>query len=87
MVHRNSLTKPLRPGRPTDDITKKTMKKITITSGTGFPKGSAVLVRWTSATLRKTHNLNTRFKYQSGVDASGVEYETKSRGGGWRVKR
>ena len=66
---------------------KKTMKKITITSGTGFPKGSAVLVRWTAATLRNTHNPGTRFKYQTGVDASGVEYETKSRGGGWRVKR
>ena len=62
------------------------MKKITITSWTGSPKDSAVLVRWTAPTLRPSYT-GRWFEYQTGFDASGVEYETKSRGGGWRVKR
>lgn len=65
---------------------KNETKIIKILTGTGFPKGTATLVEWSEPRLRTTHNGDTRFKYQTGVDADGIEYETKSRGGGWRVK-
>ena len=61
-------------------------KNITLRTGSGTPKGTAILVEWTEPKLRTTHNGDTRFNYQSGKDANGVEYVTKSQGGGWRVK-
>ena len=62
-------------------------KVIKLLTGSGAHKGTATLVKWTEPVLRTTHNGDTRFKYQMGVDAAGIEYETKSRGQGWRVKR
>ena len=62
-------------------------KPIPLLTGSGALKGTATLVQWTEPVLRTTHNGDTQFKYQTGIDAAGVEYETKSRGGGWRVKR
>ena len=63
------------------------MKRILIRTGSGIVKGSATLVSWSVPTLRTTHNGDTRFKHQTGIDADGIRYETKSRGGGWRVIR
>lgn len=62
-------------------------KTIKLLTGSGAPRGTATLVQWTEPALKTTHNGDTRFKYQTGIDAAGVEYETKSRGNGWRVKR
>ena len=62
-------------------------KIIALRSRTGYIKRNVTLVSWTDPELRKTHNKTTRFKYQTGVDAEGIEYETKARGCGWRVKR
>ena len=59
---------------------------ITLRTGSGIPKQTVILVEWTDSKLRTTHNGDTRFHYRSGKDSNGVEYETKSRGGGWRVK-
>jgi len=73
----------LRPSKPSKPATKL----IPLHSGTGVPKGTATLVQWTESVLRTTHNGDTRFNYQTGIDADGIEYETKSRGFGWRVKR
>ena len=61
------------------------MKRILLRTGSGIIKGSATLVAWSVPTLRTTHNGETRFKHQTGIDADGIRYETKSRGGGWRV--
>lgn len=60
-------------------------KEITLRSGSGAVKGTAVLIRWSAPVLRTSHNGDTQFKHQIGTDVNGVQYETKSRGGGWRV--
>ena len=62
-------------------------KPIAIRSRTGYIKRIVELVSWSDPELRKTHNGTTRFKYQTGIDAAGVIYETNSKGNGWRVKR
>lgn len=60
-------------------------KQISLRSGSGAVKGTAVLIHWTAPVLRTSHNGDTKFKYQTGTDVNGVRYETKSHGGGWRV--
>ena len=62
-------------------------KQIQLKTTTGTTIGIVELVSWTRPVLRKTHNPGTFFKYQTGKDQIGKTYETKARGGGWRLKR
>lgn len=68
-------------------MTDSPSKTIVLRTSSGTPKSCAVLVQWTEPVLRPTHNGDSRFKYQTGTDVNGVQYETKPHGGGWRVKR
>jgi hypothetical protein len=63
------------------------METVPITTGSGIFKGNVRLVWVSEPVLRKTHNRTTLFWYRTGKDASGVLYETKSRGNGWRKVR
>jgi hypothetical protein len=60
------------------------MQRVKLTTGSGIVKGEVDLVSISEPVLRRTHNGDTWFKYQTGEDSRGVRYETKPRGGGWR---
>ena len=61
------------------------MKTITLRTGSGMPKATVELVEYTQPKKKVTHNHDGYFTYQIGWDKDGVCYETKSRGGGWRL--
>ena len=61
------------------------MKTITLRTGRGYPKGTVDLVLVTAARWKTTHNGDGKFSYQQGWDFHNNMYETKSKGGGWRL--
>ena len=63
----------------------KLMKTITLRTGRGFPKGTVELILVTPVKWKHTHNGDGKFSYQQGWDINYNRYETRSRGGGWRL--
>ena len=63
---------------------KPTNKKIKLLTGSGTLKTVVQLVAVTCSRVKSTHNHDSKFTYQKGIDSFGNLYETKSRGGGWR---
>jgi len=61
------------------------MKTITLRTGTGASKGTVDLILVTAARWKTTHNGDAKFSYQQGWDIHNNMYETKSKGGGWRL--
>ena len=61
------------------------MKTITLRTGRGYPKGTDDLILVTAARWKTTHNGDGKFSYQQGWDIHNNMYETKSKGGGWRL--
>jgi hypothetical protein len=61
------------------------MKTITLRTGTGASKGTVDLILVTAARWKTTHNGDGKFSYQQGWDFHNNKYETKSKGGGWRL--
>ena len=61
------------------------MKTITLRTGSGTPKGTVDLILVTATRWKTTHNGDGKFSYQRGWDIHNNMYETKSKGGGWRL--
>ena len=61
------------------------MKTITLRTGSGTPKGTVDLILVTATRWKTTHNGDGKFSYQQGWDFHNNMYETKSKGGGWRL--
>lgn len=58
---------------------------IVLRSGSGVAKATVPVTRKYSVGMRTTHNGDGRSPRAVALGVDGVAYETKSRGGGWRV--
>jgi len=61
------------------------MTMITLRTGSGSPKATVEVAKKQGVGLRSTHNGDGRFTYAVALGVDGNYYETKPRGGGWRV--